>query len=357
VDSSIVYILSVLLLALSFGPLVTPVYAEEVSEKTSTRPADEDEDEPDYYEGQDAPTAEAANVEAIANQGHDAETEAQTENVQSQLWMEITENGYFSLREDKKIFASSTFRIGKRFRLLFPLDIYAQGRFDRDQRNIEWTNHVDAGAGLRLTLSKTIPLTLSAEIVGGEYLRSSLVSIAPEKGQGIASGFFVEGRAGLTADYTWGRLGESIYAEPPWFSFPFRFWGEGRSSLLYSNLNRREYTPWMMDGSSHINQYQGFTAIFHPDAGVLIMEGLAGNLAAYCTMQVRLNTLGDWWNDLATIGPGFSYQPLQSIDLFLKVEYLTGQYFWKGRPGAYRPYEKGIHDLRINLDLKYALGI
>lgn len=347
--------ISALLLVLAAHACV--LHAEDRKQPPAARTNDDDDEGPDYYEGQDAPTGGTVNPESVGARRKEKDPVEEEVTAKGPLWMDVLGDGELSFRQRRKIAAYTAFRIGKRFPLLLPLDLYAQARFDRDQRDIQWDNRVDAGAGLRLILSKSFPLSMTAELVGGEYLRSTFAPDLVDGAPAVPTGFFTEMRAGLKQRFAWGQVAEDIYAEPPLFSFPWRSWGLLRSDLLVTALNRLEAHRTGPDILHHRAYYDNVAASLHPDIGVLVMEGQAGDLAAYATGQVRINTLGDWWDDLAMAGPGLAYQPLHGVDLWLKAEYLTGTYLWNGRKSDPRPYPRKIGDLRIFLDLKYELGI
>ncbi len=333
------------------------LHAADRQQAAASVQSDDDGDGPDYYDGQDAPTGGTVNPESVGARPKQKADDDDAEPAPGPLWLDIRGDGALSFQQDRKIAAYTAFRIGKRFPIFIPLDLYAQARFDRDQRDIAWDNRVDAGAGLRLNFSKRHPLSLSAEIVGGEYLRSSFAAELADGAPAVPTGFFTEMRAGLSQRFAWGHVPEDIYAEPPLFAFPLRFWGQLRSELLLSSLNRLEAFRAGADVLHHRAFYQNASVSLHPDMGFLLMEGGAGDLAAYATGQVRVNTLGYWWDNLAMAGPGLAYQPLHAVDLWVKAEYLTGEYFRSGRKSDPRPYPKKIRDLRIFLDLKYDLGI
>jgi hypothetical protein len=325
-----------------------------LAEAAAPRANDDDDDGPDYYDGQDAPTGGTVNPESVGapKEGSDDDGSAPP----GPLWLGVAGDGFLSFSQNKRASGYAAFRIGKRFPLFLPLDLYAQTRFDRDQRDIQWDNRVDAGGGLRLSMPRRIPVTLALEAVGGEYLRSPFAMDLPGDGSGVPLGFFMEYRGALQADYSWGRKSENIYAATP-FTFPFRYWGRVRSELDYARLSRRESSRTDSEVTTRSVDYQNVSLSLHPDAGFLLMEGMAGNLAAYATAQLRVNTFGEWWNDLAVAGPGFSYQPFPGAELYFKAEYLMGRYLWNGRKSDPRPYPVGIRDLRLFFDLKYDLGI
>lgn len=339
---------------LHFGTAV----ASENTQSKSARPIDnedDDEDGPDYYEGKDAPTQQTINTDNLAKLSGKQEEELEPR--LHPLWMDVTGNGFLSTQQNGKESGFAACRLGRRFNPDVPLDLYLQGRLDRDQRNIEWTNHVDAGAGLRLSLSNPLPISLSVEGVGGEYLRSSYSLPVAGYRDRNPTGFFTEFRSKLESDFKWGQTSDFLREEMPLVGFPLRFLGEIEFELFYSLLYRQE-SPYPGLGTANQHAYyQNLTFILHPEWGYLIEEGQLGNLVAYGTLRLHLNTRGDWWNDLVVAGPGLSYQPFQSVQFFVKSEYVTGAYLWNGRPSDIRPYPAGVHDLRLFMDLTYDIGL
>jgi hypothetical protein len=100
------------------------------------------------------------------------------------LWMETYTEGVFSRHDDRNLSGFSDFKIGKRFPIKTPVDLYLKTRLYRDQRDFFWNNRVDAGVGARISLLKKVSLIAFGEILGGQYLRLSSGAMSFEGMQG-----------------------------------------------------------------------------------------------------------------------------------------------------------------------------
>lgn len=174
----------------------------------------------------------------------------------------------------------------------------------------------------------------------------------------IPAGTLREYRAGLIFWYGWGQNTAELEGPGTRFSFPMRFWGETYSDLIFSSLSRHVRTRG--GGETYKDSVARFgNLIFYvnPAAGMVVMEGLAGTLAAYATGYVWFDTHKDWWNNLAMAGPGLRYKPLGVLDLVFKAEYLFGRYYGRERAEDPNPYPRNLQDLRITGSFWYGMGI
>jgi hypothetical protein len=129
----------------------------------------------------DAGAEEAASADSEADEEEDAEPAPP-------LWMETYTEGVFSRHDDRNLAGFSDFKIGKRFPIRKPVDLYLKTRLYRDQRDYFWNNRVDAGVGVRVSLLKKVSLTAFGEIVGGQYLRLASGALGFEGMQGRIDG-------------------------------------------------------------------------------------------------------------------------------------------------------------------------
>lgn len=107
-----------------------------------------------------------------ASAGSEAEEEDDAEPAPP-LWMEAYSEGVFSRHDDRNLSGFTEFKVGKRFPIKTPVDLYVKTRLYRDQRDFYWNNRADAGVGARVTLMKKVSLIAFGEIIGGQYLRLS----------------------------------------------------------------------------------------------------------------------------------------------------------------------------------------
>lgn len=173
----------------------------------------------------------------------------------------------------------------------------------------------------------------------------------------LPSGPLWEYRGGLVFWHGWGQRVEGGNARPA-FAFPLRFWGEVYSDCIYSALRRhvqsRNSQGTLADSVAHLDN---LIAYANPDAGVVLMEGPAGDVAVYATAYLWLDTHADWWNNRAMAGPGLRYKPFGSLDLAFTGEYLFGRYYGRERNEDPNPHGQAFQDLRLSLSFWYGLGL
>jgi hypothetical protein len=174
----------------------------------------------------------------------------------------------------------------------------------------------------------------------------------------IPAGSLREYRAGLIFWYGWGQDAAGQEAPRPRVSFPARLWGEIYSDWIFSSLGRHVRTRGPDDiYRDSVARFNNLIFYANPAAGMMVMEGIAGSLAAYATGYVWFDTHKDWWNNLAMAGPGLRYKPLPMLDLVFKAEYLFGRYYGRERPEDPNPYDANLQDLRITGSFWYGMGI
>lgn len=127
-----------------------------------------------------APSAEASADSAadgeddgsLAESGAGEGEQEEEREAKPPLWMETYTEGVYSRHENENASGFTDVKMGKRFDLGRPFDVYAKARMHRDQRDFFWNNHLDAGAGARVNLLRGAALHLFAEVLGGYYYRT-----------------------------------------------------------------------------------------------------------------------------------------------------------------------------------------
>lgn len=174
----------------------------------------------------------------------------------------------------------------------------------------------------------------------------------------VPAGEVAEYKAGLVFWHGWGRPADD--ADPPsrWFAFPIRPWGEVYADCVYSSLSRHVRARGAGgEYRDSVARFSNLIAYANPAAGLLVMEGRAGSLAALVSAYLWFDTRGDWWNNRAMAGPGLRYQPLRDIDLAIKAEWMFGRYYGRERAQDPNPYAKGFSDARLTAGFWHGLGI
>lgn len=375
----------------------------------------------------------ARTPEEAALVGPSGEVEEPGEAVpQPPLWMETYSEGVYSRHEDDNTAGFGDFKIGKRFDIGMPLDLYAKARGHRDARDFFWNNHLDAGVGVRVNLLERVALSLYAEALTGFYYRTSatvgdlaglqsridrnraaleavesrfqglqftvfqlanggsvsqgaldsLDALATSLGRSltgvgvyldslettrdslrqvadslaqIPAGPLVEYRAGFV--FWYGR-GQELGDGAGNFNFPLRFWcdlyGEGLFSALWRTVRTRGDGDAYRDSTA---RFANFILYANPDAGLVLMDGPAGSLAAYATLYAWFDTHQDWWNNRAMAGPGLRLKPFRDFDLVLAGEYLWGAYYGREREEDPNPYPSTFQDVRLQASFWYGVGL
>jgi hypothetical protein len=171
----------------------------------------------------------------------------------------------------------------------------------------------------------------------------------------IPSGQVTQFQAGLVFWYGWGQPKSD--AGSPWFSFPFRFWGEVYSDLIFQDISRHVMTRSGGDTyADSLVRLDNLIYYMNPDAGILLMDGRAGSAALYATAYVWYDSHSDWWNNLAMAGPGLRWQPFAPVDFVITAEYLWGRYYGRENAEDPNPYDRSFQDLRIGANFWYGLG-
>jgi len=332
----------VLTLLVLIGSMVSPLFSENQKTDKPNAKQDDDGEGPDYYEGQDAPVKGTVTLEAVgAPLTTDADIDNDADaNAAAPLWVDVLGNGSFSTAQDNNMEGRGVLRIGKEFAFSLPLNLYLKSQLDRNQLDFIWNNRVDAGAGVRLTLSHAFSLFLSTEMVAGEYLHSPYTSEASRNNRGrapIPAGFLAEWRSLFWHQSKWGE-----------------------AEMGYSLLRQRESIPSIggstNTSSDQTSDYQSFFMLLNPRAAMNIMENAGGNVAVYVTGMLRYNSLDLWWENFLSAGPGIAYQPWKPLNLWVKAENAEGFYFTGGREGEARPVSKWIYDFKIRAELKVNLA-
>lgn len=242
----------------------------------------------------------------------------------------------------------------------------AQGEFQAMYKEIFDANMVNDPAENRKTLIrlensgdthfKTL-IAMDEHLNSLETSRDSLASVMDSLAL-IPAGSLREYRAGLIFWYGWGQDAAERDGPRPRVSFPARLWGEVYSDWIFSSLGRHVRTRGEGDVyRDSVARFNNLIFYANPAAGMMVMEGIAGSLAAYATGYVWFDTHKDWWNNLAMAGPGLRYKPLPMLDLVFKAEYLFGRYYGRERAEDPNPYDPNVQDLRITGSFWYGMGI
>jgi hypothetical protein len=235
------------------------------------------------------PVAPAADSASGADAGDSPEAaapeggEEEAAEARPPLFMEAYAEGAYSRHEEDNTSGFSDLKIGKRFDLRFPVDLYAKARMHRDARDFFWNNHLDAGFGARVNLLKGAALTLYAEAMAGYYYRTSATV-------GDLSGIQTRldrNRAAL----------DGVQA---------RFQGMQLEIFRRAALEDTVFTRKQLDSLDRLVTAQGFT-----------LAGLDAHLDSLETTRDSLRQAGD---SLALIPAG----PI--------AEYRAGFMFWYGTP-------------------------
>jgi hypothetical protein len=172
----------------------------------------------------------------------------------------------------------------------------------------------------------------------------------------VPAGTVIEFQAGLVLAYGWG--GPQNEPDGPWFSFPFRFWGDLYSDCIFQSLSRHVVARNGGDTySDSLVRLDNLILYANPDVGLLLMEGRAGNVTAYATAYAWFDTHEDWWNNLFMAGPGLRWQPIPAVDFAVNAEYLWGRYYGRERKEDPLPYDRSFQDFRLTANFWYGLGL
>jgi hypothetical protein len=333
------------------------------------------------------------------------------------LWVETYSEGGNLPSENNNLSGSLDLKIGKRFRLKKPVDIYSKFSVALDRDHYFWNNRNDIGIGSRIHLmtNKASLLFLAEGSIGRfvpddritsqfnktsdklesatdeldrviylmeqdamaaeldllksdslqkhikklkaseKVFQSSIDSLTQiaDSLKAIPMEMVKDIRAGFVFWKGWGEDGSESDR-----LFPFRFWGDLYGELIFLYTQRRIQTRNSKgDYMKSWNRYINTICSISPKIGLVLMDGVIGSVVGYGRVNGMIDVRGDWYNNLGSFSAGLRYKPFSAIDLSIFGEYNNGMYWGRQYKDEVNPNKQLFSDFRYGFTFWYGLGM
>lgn len=333
------------------------------------------------------------------------------------LWVETYSEGGNMPSEDNNLSGSLELKIGKRFRLKRPIDIYSKFSVAIDRDHYFWNNRNDIGIGSRIhlmtnkasliflaegSIGRFVPdnritsqfnqtsdklqnvtddldgviyqleqdaMAAELDLLKSDSLQKHIRELnASEKEfqttidslnqiadslKAIPMELVKDVRAGFVFWKGWGEDGSENDR-----LFPFRFWGDLYGELIFLYTQRRIQTrdsqgEYMKSWNRYINTICSIS----PKIGLVLMDGVIGSVVGYGKVNGMIDVRGDWYNNLGSFSAGLRYKPFSAIDLSIFGEYNNGMYWGRQYKDDVNPNKQFFSDFRYGFTFWYGLGM
>lgn len=239
------------------------------------------------------------------------------------FWGEFYNETTSSQRTLDNLIAFSHIRSGVRLTLgpSLSLESYLLLRYGKDLNKDFWNNRCESAIGLRLRFSRKIFLAYYAELVTGRYLNVPADMPQP------AGSRYNDLRTGVIFWYGWDSYRDPVKR----FTLPLIWSGE-----IYSDI------------SYYRRQNNNIIGYCHVKSGFHLLRFWKSTIDIYGAAYINRDMNGEFWNNRLEFGPGLWLKPLESLDMKLYVEWLSGRYI-SISDSYINPYPQQYTDRRLGL--------